>query len=40
MIEPTESEPKHELDRFCEAEIPFLAIIRASIRESDSENNV
>lgn len=41
MIEPTESEPKEELDRFCEA----LIEIRNEIREieegkSDKENNV
>jgi glycine dehydrogenase len=41
MIEPTESEPKEELDRFCEA----LIQIREEIREveegkSDRENNV
>ncbi len=40
MIEPTESEPKEELDRFCEA----MAIIREEIREIeegkiDRENN-
>jgi glycine dehydrogenase len=29
MIEPTESEPKAELDRFCEA----MIAIRAEIRE-------
>ena len=41
MIEPTESEPKEELDRFCEA----LISIRNEIREieegkADSKNNV
>jgi glycine dehydrogenase len=41
MIEPTESEPKQELDRFCEA----LIEIRNEIREveegkADKENNV
>jgi len=32
MIEPTESEPKHELDRFCDA----LIAIREEIREIES----
>jgi glycine dehydrogenase len=41
MIEPTESEPKEELDRFCEA----LIEIRNEIKEvedgkADKENNV
>ena len=41
MIEPTESEPKAELDRFCEA----MLSIREEIREieqgrADRENNV
>ena len=41
MIEPTESESKHELDRFCEA----MILIRAEIREiedgrADRINNV
>jgi glycine dehydrogenase len=34
MIEPTESEPKHELDRFCDA----LIAIRAEIAEVESGN--
>ncbi|MEO6969520.1 MAG: aminomethyl-transferring glycine dehydrogenase [Chthoniobacterales bacterium] len=40
MIEPTESEPQHELDRFCEAMISIRAEIEA-IRtgESDSKDN-
>ncbi len=29
MIEPTESEPKHELDRFCDAMISIHAEIEA-----------
>jgi len=32
MIEPTESEPKHELDRFCDA----MIAIRAEIGEVES----
>lgn len=41
MIEPTESEPKAELDRFCEA----MLSIREEIREieqgkADRENNI
>lgn len=41
MIEPTESEPKHELDRFCDA----LIAIRTEIQEiaegrADRQNNV
>ena len=41
MIEPTESEPKHELDRFCEAMISIRAEIEA-IRSgaADPKNNV
>jgi glycine dehydrogenase len=40
MIEPTESEPQHELDRFCDAMISIRAEIEA-IRtgESDPKNN-
>ena len=40
MIEPTESEPQHELDRFCEAMIAIRAEIEA-IRSGklDSKNN-
>ena len=41
MIEPTESEPKHELDRFCDAMISIRAEIEAIRRgESDPKNNV
>src|SRR6266481_1580036 len=41
MVEPTESEPKHELDRFCDAMISIRAEIEA-IRsgQSDPKNNV
>jgi len=41
MIEPTESEPKHELDRFCEAMISIHAETEAVATEkTDRENNV
>ncbi len=36
MVEPTESEPKEELDRFCEA----MIAIRAEIDAADSNDNV
>ncbi len=41
MIEPTESEPKHELDRFCDAMISIHAEIEAvAAGKTDRENNV
>jgi glycine cleavage system P protein (glycine dehydrogenase) len=41
MIEPTESEPKHELDRFCDAMISIHAEIEAvATGKTDRENNV
>jgi glycine dehydrogenase len=41
MIEPTESEPKHELDRFCDAMISIHAEIEAVANEKmDLKNNV
>ncbi len=41
MIEPTESEPKHELDRFCEAMIAIRAEIDAIGQEGgDRKNNL
>ena len=41
MIEPTESEPKHELDRFCDAMISIHKEIGAIAKgEMDRENNV
>ncbi|MEO8044106.1 MAG: aminomethyl-transferring glycine dehydrogenase [Spartobacteria bacterium] len=41
MIEPTESEPKHELDRFCEAMIAIRGEIDAIGKEgADKKNNV
>jgi glycine dehydrogenase len=41
MIEPTESEPKHELDRFCEAMISIRAEIEAVAEgKQDRENNL
>ncbi len=41
MIEPTESEPKHELDRFCDAMIFIHAEIEAvATGKTDRENNV
>jgi glycine dehydrogenase len=40
MIEPTESEPKHELDRFCEAMIAIRAEIEAVVTgKIDKQNN-
>ena len=40
MIEPTESEPKHELDRFCEAMISIRGEIEAvAIGKIDKQNN-
>ena len=40
MIEPTESEPKHELDRFCDAMISIRAEIEAVANgKIDKENN-
>jgi len=40
MVEPTESEPKHELDRFCDAMISIHAEIEAVARGNvDRENN-
>jgi len=41
MVEPTESEPKHELDRFCEAMISIHAEIEAVAHgKMDRENNL
>ncbi len=41
MVEPTESEPKHELDRFCDAMIAIHAEIEAVARgKIDRENNL
>jgi glycine cleavage system P protein (glycine dehydrogenase) len=41
MIEPTESEPKHELDRFCDAMISIHAEIEAVTKgKMDRENNM
>jgi glycine dehydrogenase len=41
MVEPTESEPKHELDRFCDALISIHAEIDAIANgKADRENNV
>jgi glycine dehydrogenase len=41
MIEPTESEPKHELDRFCEAMISIHAEMQAiASGKQDRENNL
>ncbi|HST29780.1 MAG TPA: aminomethyl-transferring glycine dehydrogenase [Chthoniobacterales bacterium] len=40
MIEPTESEPKHELDRFCDAMISIRAEIEAvATGKMDKQNN-
>jgi glycine dehydrogenase len=40
MVEPTESEPKHELDRFCDAMISIHAEMQAVARgKIDRENN-
>jgi glycine dehydrogenase len=41
MIEPTESEPKHELDRFCDAMISIRAEIEAvATGKIDKQNNL
>jgi glycine dehydrogenase len=41
MIEPTESEPKEELDRFCDAMIAIRAEIEAVVRgDADARDNV
>src|SRR5207245_260468 len=41
MIEPTESEPKHELDRFCDAMISIHAEIEAIANgKQDRQNNL
>lgn len=41
MIEPTESEPKHELDRFCDAMIAIRAEIDAiATGKADRQNNL
>ncbi|HEY7001057.1 MAG TPA: glycine dehydrogenase (aminomethyl-transferring), partial [Candidatus Udaeobacter sp.] len=41
MIEPTESEPKHELDRFCDAMISIHAEMEAiASGQMDRENNM
>jgi glycine dehydrogenase len=41
MVEPTESEPKHELDRFCDAMISIHAEVEAVAHgKMDRENNI
>jgi glycine dehydrogenase len=41
MVEPTESEPKHELDRFCDALVSIQAEIEAIANgKTDRKNNV
>lgn len=40
MIEPTESEPKHELDGFCDAMISIRAEIEAIANGHDKQNNL
>src|SRR5207247_8779680 len=40
MIEPTESEPKHEPDRFCDALIPIPAEIRAVANGKKDQQNI
>jgi glycine dehydrogenase len=41
MVEPTESEPKHELDRFCDALISIHAEIETIVNgKADKKNNV
>jgi glycine dehydrogenase len=41
MVEPTESEPKEELDRFCDAMIQIRAEIQAVIDgKADAQDNV
>lgn len=40
MIEPTESEPKHELDRFCDAMISIHAEIEAIADGQDRQSNL
>ena len=41
MIEPTESEPKHELDRFCDAMISIHAEMQSiAAGKQDRQNNV
>ncbi|HEX4638123.1 MAG TPA: aminomethyl-transferring glycine dehydrogenase [Chthoniobacterales bacterium] len=40
MIEPTESEPKHELDRFCDAMISIRKEIDAIAEGNDKQNNL
>jgi glycine dehydrogenase len=41
MVEPTESEPKHELDRFCDAMIAIHGEIAAiESGAADAKNNV
>src|SRR5690606_34936001 len=41
MVEPTESEPKHELDRFCDAMIAIRAEIEEVLTGSaDKHNNI
>ena len=41
MIEPTESEPKHELDRFCDAMISILAEMKAIANgKQERQNNL
>ena len=41
MIEPTESEPKHELDRFCDAMIAIRAEVEAvETQQADAHDNV
>jgi glycine dehydrogenase len=41
MVEPTESEPKHELDRFCDAMISIHAEIQTIANgKADRKNNL
>lgn len=41
MVEPTESEPKHELDRFCDAMISIRAEIEeVLVGSADKQNNI
>jgi glycine dehydrogenase len=39
MVEPTESEPKHELDRFCDAMIAIRQEIEAIEKGTSDANN-
>ncbi|WP_069659198.1 aminomethyl-transferring glycine dehydrogenase [Arcticibacter eurypsychrophilus] len=40
MIEPTESEPKHELDRFCDAMIAIRAEVDEVMNGADKHDNI